>query len=118
MDDLISKLKGLAIRRPSKDLDDRVLGLLGVDSASPSVRGRRVSPWWTLAASLLMAALGFLAGATWRGGAASSPSVPPPPARIEVVLERSINPFDYSGTSEEERGGGWNTKVVLGKGSK
>ena len=115
----MSKLKRLALRRPSKDLDDRVLGVLRVESETPSLgRGHKVSQWWSIAASLLMAALGFLAGAAWRNGPASRPSVSPPPARIQVVLDRSINPFDYSTWGEDERGGNWKTEVVLGKGSK
>ena len=111
MDNLESRLKDLSLRAPSQELDDRVLGL---KPERPSRAARRVPLWSAVAASLVMASLGFAAGVTCHG--AGSPDKPEtrPPIRIELICDSpsGTNPFDFTPASSDFPAREWEITVI------
>ena len=101
MKELESKLKGLPVRRPSADLDDRVLREKPEQPMQPYRQRRRVSVWVTAIVGLMMALVGFVAGAAWRGGGQTARPEGPPRAVIQVIHNSagSRNRFDFTRAS-------------------
>jgi len=111
MDNLESKLKGLSLREPSRELDDRILGL---KPERPSRAVRRVPLWAAVAVSLAMASLGFAAGLNCRGvGTADTPGARPP-IRIELICDSpsGTNPFDFTAAASDLPAREWELKVI------
>ena len=132
MEDLTSKLRRLATRRPSKSLDERVLGeaLRRNESRPLASQGRapRIGLGWAIAAALLMGTVGFWAGLSQakapgdsdRPGAqpGSSPDNvdhSPGSKEIQVVVTSggAGNPFDFSLPIEVDLVGEWKTEIRL-----
>ncbi len=126
MEDLTSKLRRLATRRPSKSLDERVLGeaLRRNESQPLASQGRapRIGLGWAIAAALLMGAVGFWAGLSQAKapGAADRPGAsrddhPPESKRIQVLVSSGDagNPFDFSLPLEDDLVREWKTEVRL-----
>ena len=132
MEDLTSKLRRLATRRPSKSLDERVLGeaLRRNESQPLASQGRapRIGLGWAIAAALFMGAAGFWAGLSQAKapGAAERPGIPPgssphnvdhaPESKeIQVVVSSggAGNPFDFSLPLEDGLVGEWKTEIRL-----
>jgi len=103
MDDLEQKLRGLPLRTPSHDLDERILPpveMITVRRPEAFVR-RRVPLWAAVAASLVLAAVGFAGGVLLvaHRPPAGSQVATPPVVRMEVIYTNSPpNPFDYTQT--------------------
>ena len=127
MEDLTSKLRRLATRRPSKSLDERVLGeaLRRNESQPLASQGRapRIGLGWAIAAALFMGAVGFWAGLSQAKapGAAVRPGAPhnvghsPESKEIRVVVssDGAGNPFDFSLPIEADLVGEWKTEIRL-----
>lgn len=127
MEDLTSKLRRLATRRPSKSLDERVLGVLESQPLSSQARAPRIGLGWAIAAAALVGAIGFWAGLTWGGapggapGGADRPGAPhnvdhsPESKTIQVVVSSrgTGNPFDFSLPLEDSLVGEWKTEIRL-----
>jgi hypothetical protein len=98
MDNLESKLRDLALRAPSHELDERILGLKP-ERHSRAVR--RVPLWSAVAASLVMASLGFGAGLTCHGTRTVDSPETRPPIRVELIYHSpsGTNPFDFTTAS-------------------
>ena len=111
MDNLESKLKGLSLRVPSQELDERVLGL---KPELPSHAVRRVPLWSAVAASLVMAGLGFAAGVTCHGTGSPRPTETRPPISVELICESpcGANPFDFTAVSSDFPAREWELKVI------
>ena len=113
MDNLESNLRKLPLRAPSERLDDRVLGL---KPERTSRAAQRVPVWSAVAASLLMAGLGFAAGLNCRGaGTVDSPEADPP-IRVELIYDSptGTNPFDFTTASTDFSHGEWELTVIAG----
>ena len=111
MDNLESRLRDLSLQAPSQELDERVLGL---KPERPSRAVRRVPLWSAVAASLLMASVGFAAGLNCRGvGTADTPGTRPP-ISVELICESpsGTNPFDFTGASSDFPAREWELKVI------
>ena len=132
MEDLTSKLRRLATRRPSKSLDERVLGEALRRNESPPLasqgRAPRIGLGWAIAAALFMGAVGFWAGLSQAKapGTADRPGISPGSSpdnvdhspgskEIQVVVTSggAGNPFDFSLPIEVDLVGEWKTEIRL-----
>jgi hypothetical protein len=99
--DLESQLKKLSLRRPSPDMDDRVLS----QRPERPLQHRRalggVPLWATAAVAVVMAAGGFVAGVAWRGGRSGARSEERLGVVIHVIYDSRTpgNPFDFTRAS-------------------
>lgn len=111
MDNLESKLKALSLRAPSQELDDRVLGL---KPELPSRALRRVPLWSAVAASLLMASLGFAVGVNCHGTRSADTPETRPPVRVELICDSpsGTNPFDFTAASSDVPDREWEIVVI------
>ncbi|MDP2898159.1 MAG: hypothetical protein Q8Q12_16610 [bacterium] len=101
MKEMESKLKDLPLRRPSADLDGRLLREKPERPMQPHWRRQRVSVWATAIVGVMMAVAGFVAGAAWRSGKHTSRPGEPPRVVIQVIYNSpdSRNPFDFTRAS-------------------
>jgi len=111
MDNLGSKLKELSLRAPSQELDDRVLGL---KTERPPRPVRRVPLWSAVAASLVMASLGFAAGVACHGTRTVDSPETRPPIRVELIYDSptGTNPFDFTTASTDFAHSEWEVTVI------
>ena len=102
MKDLERKLRRFPLAAPSRDLDDRVLAQKPERPAEPCRERRRVPLWLTAAIALIMAAVGFGAGVTWRSAPPVATRDRRPPVMIQVIYSSptSRNPFDFTNASQ------------------
>lgn len=120
MKDLETKLRGLPLRVPSNELDERVMAQKPPRPASAAPSSWRLPMWAVAAVALVMAFMGFTVGAAWRG----EPAVvveqpPPPPVMVQVIYNSrsSPNPFDFTHTSDMFPGGELETTIRTEKGT-
>lgn len=108
MDGLEDKLRRLAPRGPSPELDRRVLNALAaappqIVNVNRPVRPRTaVSVRWALAAALLMGLIGFFAGRTSRHSGGAAQTAAAPAVTVNVVYTGSApNPFDCTVAADD-----------------
>jgi hypothetical protein len=99
MEDFESRLKGLRLRQPSPELDQRILA--AKTQAVPANGRRRVRQmplWAAAAASLLLGLFGFAAGFAVRGSPPVILSSQNPPASVQVIYHAPStgDPFDFT----------------------
>lgn len=111
MDKLESKLRDLSLRAPSHKLDDRVLGL---KPERPSRAVRRVPLWSAVASCIVVAIVGFTAGALYRGRPSPESPGTRPPVRVELICDSpsGTNPFDFTAASADSPGREWGITVI------
>lgn len=118
MEDLTSKLRRLATRRPSTELDGRVLDALASSFPPEPGRGRRVGLGWAVAVALLMGVLGYWAGRSQGAsdGQRSERLEPPFDSKnVQVLVDtgQAGNPFDFSQRRDELFDVTWETEIRL-----
>lgn len=118
MEDLESKLRGLRLRRPSQNLDERIMAQKPERPVQPSPARWRVPVWLAAAAALVMAVAGFAAGRAWRGNQTVAMSRSQPSVMLQVIYHSpsSANPFDFTRASDIFPAGKMETTIQTSKG--
>ena len=116
MDDLESKLKGLSLRAPSRELDDRVLRLKPERPSHGSRAGWRVPLWFAVAISFVVGCAGFVGGAIWRNPLTPAKSETSPAVRVEWLIDTSSSsdPFDFTSASADSPVRDWEMLITTG----
>ena len=80
----------------------------------PSRALRRVPLWSAVAASLLMASLGFAVGVNCHGTRSADTPETRPPVRVELICDSpsGTNPFDFTAASSDVPDREWEIVVI------
>ena len=118
MKDLESKLREIALRAPSGELDRRVMAQKPERPVQPSPAPWRIPLWLAGAVAVTMAVAGFAAGLAWRGRPAPPPRSTLMPATIQVIYRSpsEANPFDFTPASDIFPAGKMEAKIQVKKG--
>jgi hypothetical protein len=114
MEDLESRLRGLPVRAPSQELDDRVLSAKPERQFGASCVRRLVPLWAALAACIVVGSLGFAGGTAYESKRSAGNFEARPPIRIELIYDSptGINPFDFTSASAEFPDEQWEVRVT------
>jgi hypothetical protein len=114
MEDLESRLRGLPVRAPSQELDERVLTAKPEREFRPSRLRRLVPLWAAMAACIVMGSLGFAGGTFYEGKRSAASLEARPPIRIELIYDSptGINPFDFTSATADFPDEEWEVRVT------
>jgi hypothetical protein len=120
MKDFETKLRDIPLRKPSRHLDDRILGSGGGGSTRVPALQRRAPLWSAVAAAVFLAALGFMSGAKWKEGELESGRSWQPTVRIQVIYSSPgrPNPYDFTEPSPDLHEAEWKAETRILKGAK